>query len=166
MNEQYDFTSDLIKENTKGNEQSLNLPLDEIPTDFDYKSPILLVSSNPLPSHLFARRLRSLYRKSTGKTISGIYVTTISPYVRLLDYVSVFDPETLNKYSNQILLINFNVDQKHPLVVDLFDTYVVPRILELAKDRLVILVSDNPFVYEHYKYVRMLRINLNERFKK
>ena len=163
MHQRFDFATDLIKQNVSRDLKELNLPFDQIPADFDFKIPILLVSTNPLISHLFARELRLRYRKITGKPINGIYVTTVSPYERLLDYASALDPETIASHPNQIMMINFNVEDKHPLAVDLFDTYIIPRIIELAKQTLVILVSDNPYVYKHYKYVRMLRINLNER---
>lgn len=163
MHQSFDSAYSLIKRSSVSDMKRINLPFSQIPSDFDYKIPILLVSSVPLISHIFARELRLRYQKATRKSIKGIYVTSVSPYERLLDYASLFDPKTLDDHRNQIIMINFNVDEQHPLAVDLFDTYIIPRIIELAKVTPVILVSDNPFVYEHYKYVRMLSINLNER---
>lgn len=161
MHQRFDYQYDLIKHNISSLNTTLKLPLHEIPTDFDFKIPVLLVSSNPMISHLFARELRLLYRKATTFDIKGIRVYTLSPYERLIDFASLFDPDNVFEHRDEVYLIDFSFDGKHPLAVDLFDHYVMPRILDLAKETLVILVSDDPYVLDHYRYTRMLRIDLN-----
>ena len=156
MHERYDVLQKMVKESQKDNASLIKLP-----EKIDFKKPILLVSSNPITSHFFAKELHQLFYKDKRRTPQPIYVSNLSPYVRLLDFQSLFDVEFIKNHRGQVVLINFSVDFKRPLLVDLFDQFVMVKVKELAKSSVVILVNDNLEVYEHYQDQGMTLFNLN-----
>jgi hypothetical protein len=163
MHKRFDLEYSLIQQNVSNVCENLKLPISEVPSDFDWKTPILLVGSNHMIIHIFARELRLRYREATGNQINDIYVTRMSMYERLMDISEAFNLESKKTYQKKVVLVQFGVSGKFPSAVKLFDEYVMPNILKLAKKTLVILMSDEPWVLKHYSDHNLLTINLDTR---